>query len=251
MGRAFEYRKAAKMKRWGHMARTFTKIGKQIDIAVKAGGPEPENNPTLRAIIANAKRENMPKDNIERAIKNAMGKDQSEYKVVTYEGYGPHGVAIFVDTLTDNTTRTVGDVRSVFNKFNGNLGTSGSLSFLFDHKSVFTFKKKDGLEMDELILDLIDYGVEDEFDEEDVADIRQLSRHTYAVRALTDIDDFNQQFNTQFVDEEVDTIGGLIMQAFGYLPKRGEEITLENLHFKVTSADSRRAFLTRAVYFIQ
>ena len=121
----------------------------------------------LRAIIANAKRENMPKDNIERAIKNAMGKDQSEYKEVTYEGYGPHGVAIFVDTLTDNTTRTVGDVRSVFNKFNGNLGTSGSLSFLFDHKSVFTFKKKEGLDMDELILDLIDYGVEDEYDEDD------------------------------------------------------------------------------------
>ena len=170
MGRAFEYRKAAKLKRWGHMARTFTKIGKQIAIAVKAGGPEPENNPTLRAIIANAKRENMPKDNIERAIKNAMGKDQSEFKVVTYEGYGPHGVAVFVDTLTDNTTRTVGDVRSVFNKFNGNLGTSGSLSFLFDHKSVFTFKKKEGLDMDELILDLIDYGVEDEYDEDDEDD---------------------------------------------------------------------------------
>ena len=100
------------------MARTFTKIGKQIAVAVKAGGPEPETNPTLRAIIATAKRENMPKDNIERAIKNAMGKDQSEYKTMTYEGYGPHGVAIFVDTLTDNPTRTVGDVRSVFNKFN-------------------------------------------------------------------------------------------------------------------------------------
>ena len=167
MGRAFEYRKAAKLKRWGHMARTFTKIGKQIAIAVKAGGPEPENNPTLRAIIANAKRENMPKDNIERAIKNAMGKDQSEYKEVTYEGYGPHGVAVFVDTLTDNTTRTVADVRSIFNKFNGNLGTTGSLSFLFDHKIVFTFKKKDGLDMDEMILDLIDYGVEDEFDEDE------------------------------------------------------------------------------------
>ena len=105
MGRAFEYRKATKLKRWGHMAKTFTKIGKQIAIAVKAGGPEPENNPALRACIANAKRENMPKDNIERAIKNAMGKDQSEYKEVTYEGYGPHGIAIFVDTLTDNTTR--------------------------------------------------------------------------------------------------------------------------------------------------
>ena len=167
MGRAFEYRKAAKMKRWGHMARTFTKLGKQIAVAVKSGGPEPENNPALRAIIATCKRENMPKDNIERAIKNAMGKDQSEYKVMTYEGYGPHGIAIFVDTLTDNPTRTVGDVRSVFNKFNGNLGTMGSLAFLFDHKAVFTFKKTDGLDMDELILDLIDYGVEDEFDEDE------------------------------------------------------------------------------------
>lgn len=149
------------------MARTFTKLGKQIAVAVKAGGPEPENNPTLRAIIATCKRENMPKDNIERAIKNAMGKDQSEYKTMTYEGYGPHGVAIFVDTLTDNATRTVGDVRSVFNKFNGNLGTMGSLAFLFDHKCVFSFKKKDGVDMDELILDLIDYGVEDEFDEDE------------------------------------------------------------------------------------
>ena len=166
MGRAFEYRKATKMKRWGHMAKTFTRLGKQIAIAVKAGGPEPENNPTLRSIIAVCKRENMPKDNIERAIKNAMGTDQSEYKEVTYEGYGPHGIAVFVDTLTDNTTRTVADVRSVFNKFSGNLGTTGSLSFLFDHKCVFTFKKKDGVDMEELILELIDYNVDDEFDEE-------------------------------------------------------------------------------------
>ncbi len=167
MGRAFEYRKATKLKRWGHMAKTFTRLGKQIAIAVKAGGPEPENNPSLRSIIATCKRENMPKDNIERAIKNAMGKDQSEYKEVTYEGYGPHGIAIFVDTLTDNTTRTVGDVRSVFNKFNGTLGTTGSLSYLFDHKCVFTFKKKDGIDMEELILELIDFNVEDEFDEDE------------------------------------------------------------------------------------
>ena len=166
MGRAFEYRKATKLKRWGHMAKTFTRLGKQIAIAVKAGGPEPENNPALRSVIATCKRENMPKDNIERAIKNALGKDQSDYKEVTYEGYGPHGIAIFVDTLTDNTTRTVGDVRSVFNKFNGTLGTTGSLSFLFDHKCVFTFKKKEGLDMDELILELIDLNVEDEYDEE-------------------------------------------------------------------------------------
>ena len=166
MGRAFEYRKATKLKRWGHMARTITKLGNQIAVAVKAGGPEPENNPTLRAIIATCKRENMPKDNIERAIKNACGKDQSDYKTMTYEGYGHHGVAIFVDTLTDNATRTVGDVRSVFNKFNGNLGTMGSLAYLFDHKAVFTIRKKEGVDMDELILDLIDYGVEDEFDED-------------------------------------------------------------------------------------
>ena len=167
MGRAFEYRKATKLKRWGHMAKTFTRLGKQIAIAVKAGGPEPENNPSLRSIIATCKRENMPKDNIERAIKDAMGKDQSEYKEVTYEGYGPHGIAVFVETLTDNTTRTVGDVRSVFNKFNGTLGTTGSLSYLFDHKCVFTFKKKDGVDMEELILELIDFNVEDEFDEDD------------------------------------------------------------------------------------
>ena len=160
MGRAFEYRKAAKLKRWGHMAKTFTRLGKQIAIAVKAGGPEPENNPTLRSVIATCKRENMPKDNIDRAIKNAMGKDQSDYKGMTYEGYGPHGIAVFVDTLTDNTTRTVADVRSVFNKFGGNLGTMGSLAFLFDHKCMFTFKKKDGIDMEELILDLIDYDVE-------------------------------------------------------------------------------------------
>ena len=152
MGRAFEYRKATKLKRWGHMAKTFTRLGKQIAIAVKAAGPEPENNPALRSVIAVCKRENMPKDNIERAIKNAMGKDQSDYKSVTYEGYGPHGIAIFVDTLTDNTTRT--------------MGTTGSLSFLFDHKCVFTFKKKEGMDMDDFILEMIDCGVEEEYDEE-------------------------------------------------------------------------------------
>lgn len=167
MGRAFEYRKATKLKRWGHMARTFTKIGKQIAIAVKAGGPEPENNPHLRAIIQTAKRENMPNANIERAIKNALGKDQKDFKEVTYEGYGPHGIAIFVDAATDNTTRTVANVRAVFNKFSGNLGTQGSLSFLFDQKCVFTFKKKEGLDMDELILEFIDFGVDDEYDEDE------------------------------------------------------------------------------------
>ena len=164
MGRAFEYRKATKLKRWGHMARTFTKIGKQIAIAVKNGGPDPENNPHLRAIIQNAKRENMPNDNVNRAIKNAMGKDQSDFKEMTYEGYGPHGVAVFVETATDNYTRRVANVRAIFNKFSGNMGTMGSLAFLFDHKCVFTFKKKDDTSMDDLILELIDYGVDEDFD---------------------------------------------------------------------------------------
>ena len=167
MGRAFEYRKATKMKRWGNMARVFTRVGKQIAIAVKAGGPDPENNPHLRAIIATAKRENMPKDNIERAIKNAMGKDQKDYKEMVYEGYGPFGIAILVETATDNTTRTVANVRSVFTKYGGSLGTSGSLDFIFNHKSVFTIGMKEDVAVEDLILELIDYGVDEDYDEED------------------------------------------------------------------------------------
>ena len=214
MGRAFEYRKATKLKRWGHMAKTFTRLGKQIAIAVKAGGPEPENNPSLRSIIATCKRENMPKDNIERAIKNAMGKDQSDYKEVTYEGYGPHGVAIFVDTLTDNTTRTVGDVRSVFNKFNGTLGTTGSLSYLFDHKCVFTFKKKDGVDMEELILELIDFNVEDEFDEDD--EEGTITIYGDDVKAYAQIQKFLE-------DQGFEDIGG----EFTYVPNDLKDVDAE------------------------
>jgi YebC/PmpR family DNA-binding regulatory protein len=166
MGRAFEYRKATKMKRWGNMARTFTRIGKQIAIAVKAGGPDIENNPHLRAVVANAKRENMPKDNVERAIKNAMGKDQKDYKEMVYEGYGPFGIAVLVETATDNTTRTVANVRSVFNKFGGTLGTSGSLDFMFSHKSVFTIAKKEGMSVEDLILELIDFGIDEDVDDD-------------------------------------------------------------------------------------
>ncbi|MEG1563266.1 MAG: YebC/PmpR family DNA-binding transcriptional regulator [Bacteroides sp.] len=166
MGRAFEYRKATKLKRWGNMARVFTRVGKQIAIAVKAGGPDPENNSHLRAVIATAKRENMPKDNVERAIKNAMGKDTKDYKEMNYEGYGPYGIAIFIETATDNTTRTVANVRSVLNKFGGSLGTSGSLDFIFSWKSMFTIAKKEGVEMDDLILELIDCGVDEDYDED-------------------------------------------------------------------------------------
>lgn len=161
MGRAFEYRKARKLKRWGNMARTFTKLGKEITIAAKAGGPDPDGNPRLRALMQNAKAANMPKENVERAIKKATDKDAGDYKEIVYEGYGPYGIAIVVETATDNNTRTVANVRSYFNKFGGNLGTTGSLSFLFDHKSVFKIKPKEGVDLEDLELELIDYGVDE------------------------------------------------------------------------------------------
>ena len=169
MGRAFEYRKARKLKRWGNMSRTFTKIGKEITIAVKAGGPDPQANSRLRALMANAKAANMPKDTVDRAIKKATDKDASDYKEIVYEGYGPFGIVIVVETATDNNTRTVANVRSYFNKFGGNLGTSGSLSFMFEHKCVFHIKPKDGVSLEDLELELIDYGVDElDQDEEDI-----------------------------------------------------------------------------------
>ena len=149
MGRAFEFRKARKFKRWGNMARVFTKLGKEITIAAKQGGPEPENNPRLRVLMQNA------------------NKDFTDYKEMNYEGYGPFGIAIFVETATDNTTRTVANVRSYFNKNGGSLGTSGSLEFLFDHKCVFHIAKKEDLSLEDLELELIDFGVDEVEEDED------------------------------------------------------------------------------------
>ena len=166
MGRAFEFRKARKFKRWGNMARTFTKIGKEITIAAKQGGGDPANNPRLRVLIQTARKENMPKDNVERAIKKAFDKDFSDYKEMNYEGYGPHGIAIFVETATDNTTRTVANIRSYFNKHGGTLGTTGSLEFMFEHKCVFHVAKKENMNLENLELELIDFGV-DEVDEDE------------------------------------------------------------------------------------
>src|SRR5574344_474027 len=169
MGRAFEYRKARKMKRWGNMARTFTKIGKEISICVKASGPDPDANPRLRVLMQNAKTANMPKDNVERAIKKAVSKDFADYKDMVYEGYGPFGIAVLVETQTDNPTRTVANVRSAFNRFGGSLGTSGSLSFIFDRKSVFKIVPKEGMDIEELELEMIDYGAEEmEMDENEI-----------------------------------------------------------------------------------
>lgn len=169
MGRAFEFRKARKMKRWSAMAKTFTRIGKDIVMAVKEGGPNPETNSRLRVVIQNAKAANMPKDNVQRAIKKASDKDTANYKEVLFEGYAPHGIAVLVETATNNNNRTVANVRAAFNKCNGNLGTSGSVAFMFDH--VVNFKvKEDTLDMDleEFEMEMIDFEVEEVFtDEED------------------------------------------------------------------------------------
>jgi YebC/PmpR family DNA-binding regulatory protein len=166
MGRAFEYRKATKLKRWGNMARVFTKLGKQITIAVKESGPDPDTNPRLRVLMQQAKKENMPKENVERAIKKATSKDESDYKEMVYEGYGPNGIAIVVETATDNPTRTVANIRSYFNKHGGSLGTTGSLEFLFSHKCVFKISPKEGVSLDDLELELIDYGVDELVEDE-------------------------------------------------------------------------------------
>ncbi|CAM1333620.1 YebC/PmpR family DNA-binding transcriptional regulator [Tenacibaculum aestuariivivum] len=168
MGRAFELRKGRKMKRWSAMAKTFTRIGKDIVMAIKDGGPNPDTNSRLRAVMQNAKAANMPKDNVERAIKKAADKDTSNYKEALFEGYAPHGIAIVVETATDNNNRTVANVRAIFNKGNGNLGTSGSVVFMFDRVCNFTVKKEDiTVDLEELELELIDFEVEEVFNDDE------------------------------------------------------------------------------------
>jgi YebC/PmpR family DNA-binding regulatory protein len=155
------------MKRWGQMAKTFTRIGKDIVIAVKAAGPDPDTNGRLRAIIQNAKAANMPKENVDRAIKKASSKDQEDYKEIVYEGYAPHGIALVIETATDNTNRTVANIRSYFNKLGGSLGTSGMCDFMFSRKSVFRITADDSIDAEELEFELIDVGGDEiEFDEE-------------------------------------------------------------------------------------
>ncbi|MBL6649316.1 MAG: YebC/PmpR family DNA-binding transcriptional regulator [Flavobacteriaceae bacterium] len=165
MGRAFEFRKARKMKRWSAMAKTFTRIGKDIVMAVKEGGSSIETNSKLRAVIQNAKAVNMPKDNIERAIKRASDKSTGNFKEILFEGYGPYGIAILVEAATDNNNRTVANVRSYFNKYGGNLGTAGSVEFMFDR--VCNFKIKTDIDLEELELNFIDFGVDEVIEDED------------------------------------------------------------------------------------
>jgi YebC/PmpR family DNA-binding regulatory protein len=166
MGRAFEFRKARKLKRWSAMAKTFTRIGKDIVMSVKEGGPDPNNNSGLRAVIQNAKAANMPKENIERAIKKASDKTTENFKEVLFEGYAPYGIAILVETATDNNNRTVANVRSYFNKCNGSLGTSGSVEFMFDRTCNFRITAE-GVNVEDIEFEFIDFGVEEVFEDED------------------------------------------------------------------------------------
>lgn len=167
MGRAFEFRKARKMKRWSSMAKVFTRIGKDIVMAVKSGGPDPSTNSRLRAVIQNSKAANMPKVNVENAIKKASSKDQEDYKEIVLEGYGLHGVAVLVECTTDNNNRTVANVRSYFTKCNGNLGTNGMLDFIFERKCIFKIANAPGVDLEELEFELIDFGADDVFLDEE------------------------------------------------------------------------------------
>jgi len=180
MGRAFEFRKARKMKRWSKMAKTFTRIGKDIVMSVKEGGPDPDTNSRLRQVMQNAKAANMPKDNVMRAIKKASDKDTANYEEMSLEGYANHGIAVFVDCASNNNNRTVADVRSYFSKCDGAMGTNGSLEFIFDRKGVFTIDPENiNIDIEELEMELIDGGLEElEVDQE-------------AVTVYCDFPDFN------------------------------------------------------------
>ena len=191
MGRAFEFRKARKMKRWGKMAVTFTRIGKEISIAVKEGGPDPENNSRLRMAIKNAKSENMPKDRVDAAIKKASDKDSSNYEEILYEGKGPFGLSLMIETATDNINRTVANIRAIFNRNNGELGTSGSQEFNFDRKCIFTINLKEN-DIEELELELIDFGLEE---------IEQVEDETLIYTAFTDFG--NMQKGLEELDIEI------------------------------------------------
>ncbi len=214
MGRAFEFRKGRKMKRWDQMSKAFTKFGKEISMAVKAGGPDPENNSRLRVIIQNAKGVNMPKDRIEGAIKRASDKSEKDFEEIVYEGYGPKGVGILIECATDNTTRTVANIRSYFNRGGGELGKMGSLEFMFDRVGIFTISSE-GQDIEELEFELIDFGLEEiEADGTEMiittpfTDFGKM-QHALEERGITIINSELQRLPTSYADvspEERETI---------------------------------------------
>ncbi len=218
MGRAFELRKGRKMKRWSAMSKAFTRIGKDIVMAVKSGGPDPDSNSRLRAVIQNAKAVNMPKVNVERAIKKASDKDTADYKEVIFEGYAPHGIAILVETATDNNNRAVANVRACFNKCDGHMGTQGSVDFMFDHQCNFKIKDT-GFDIEELEMDFIDCGVEEIFAEEpDEAD----AEPTKSIIMYAPFESFGD------IQKEIETRGmEIISSGFERLPQVTKELNEE------------------------
>ncbi|MCS4435908.1 YebC/PmpR family DNA-binding transcriptional regulator [Aquiflexum gelatinilyticum] len=209
MGRAFEFRKERKFKRWSQMSKVFTRLGKEIVMAVKAGGPDPANNTKLRTVIQNAKGASMPKDRIEAAIKRASNKDEKNYEEIVYEGYGPYGVAVIIETSTDNINRTVANIRSYFTKSGGSLGTSGSVSFMFTKKAVFRFAQKD-LDIEELELELIDHGLE------------EIAENEGEIFAYTEFEDFGKM-QKALEDKHIEVINA----DFQWFPSTTVELTEE------------------------
>ncbi|MEZ4954921.1 MAG: YebC/PmpR family DNA-binding transcriptional regulator [Saprospiraceae bacterium] len=219
MGRAFEYRKARKMKRWANMAKSFTRVGREIAIAVKEGGGDPEYNPRLRMAIQNAKAANMPKTNVDNAIAKALGKDSASYTEIVYEGYAPHGIAVLVETATDNSTRTVANVRHVFSKYGGSLGTSGSVDYMFSRKGVFTISKDAVGDLEEFEFEMIDNGLEEmKVEEEDLILYCDFADYGTLSKALDDKGielkesklDRISSMKKQLSDEEVEDVIKLI-----------------------------------------
>ncbi|MEM6643622.1 MAG: YebC/PmpR family DNA-binding transcriptional regulator [Bacteroidota bacterium] len=233
MGRAFEYRRAAKEKRWDKMSKVFPKLAKAITVAVKESGPDPEMNAKLRTAIQNAKAENMPKDNIENAIKRASGKDLDEIHEVTYEGKGPHGVLVFVEAATDNTTRTVANVKSYFNKAGGAFVPSGSLEFMFSRKAVFEFEKTEDIDLEELELSLIDGGLE-EIDENDGM--------LYAYADYTQFGDLNRLLDELSIEIKKATLKRIPTSPVEFSDEQLEEI--EKMLDKIEDDDDVQAVYT-------
>ncbi len=233
MGRAFEYRRAAKEKRWSKMSRLFPRLAKAITMAVKAGGEDPETNAALRTAIANAKAQNMPKDNIERAIKRATGNDAADYVEVNYEGKGPHGVLVYVECATDNNTRTVANVKSYFNKNGGQVVPNGSLEFMFERKAVFEFALYEGFDREALELELIDHGLEE---------IDQDEEKVYLYADWTDFGSLSQALEERKIDVEKSSLQRFPTSPVEFSPGQTEEI--EKLLEKLDDDDDVQAVYT-------
>ena len=216
MGRAFEYRKASKLKRWGNMSRVFPKLGRAITMAAKAGVSDPEMNSALRTAILNAKSENMPKTNIEAAIKRADAKDSTNFAEVNFEGKGPHGSLIFVETATDNNTRTVANVKTIFGKNGGSLAPTGSLEFMFDRKAIFEFNKTEEMDIEELEMELIDAGLEDIEEEEGIVIV---------TAAYTDFGTLNAAFEELKIE-----LTKAVLERISNNPKTFTEAELEEIN---------------------